>query len=105
MNNTVVIGMLCGLLGLAMFVFQQLGRVELKVEALRLRLDAIAEHLKVPPGPTVPTEVAGLLQAGRKIEAIKVYRAATGAGLAEAKAAVERMQAEVVKSPGPIIEP
>ncbi|MFO0892562.1 MAG: ribosomal protein L7/L12 [Isosphaeraceae bacterium] len=36
-------------------------------------------------------ELAALLRAGRKIEAIKLYRARTGAGLKEAKDAVERM--------------
>jgi ribosomal protein L7/L12 len=34
--------------------------------------------------------VGQLLHAGRKIEAIKVYRQLTGVGLREAKAAVER---------------
>lgn len=37
-------------------------------------------------------EVRTLLTGGRKIEAIKVYREATGAGLAEAKDAVERIE-------------
>jgi len=37
--------------------------------------------------------VLKLAQAGRKIEAIKLYRAITNAGLAEAKTAVERMAA------------
>lgn len=33
-----------------------------------------------------------LLEQGKKLEAIKLYRARTGAGLAEAKAAVEQLQ-------------
>lgn len=37
-------------------------------------------------------EVYALLQAGHKVEAIKVYREATGVGLAEAKAAVENIK-------------
>ena len=37
-------------------------------------------------------EIVSLLQAGKKINAIKAYRAATGAALPEAKAAVERME-------------
>jgi ribosomal protein L7/L12 len=37
-------------------------------------------------------ELRALLAAGRKIEAIKQYRAATGAGLAEAKNAVEALE-------------
>ncbi|MBI4025997.1 MAG: hypothetical protein HY360_13510 [Verrucomicrobia bacterium] len=42
---------------------------------------------------------AALFQ-GRKIEAIKLYRAGTGAGLADAKTAVEKLEAELrVASP------
>ena len=37
-------------------------------------------------------ELRALLAAGRKIEAIKRYRAATGAGLAKAKDAVEALE-------------
>lgn len=37
-------------------------------------------------------EVVSLLHAGQKINAIKVYREDTGASLADAKAAVERME-------------
>lgn len=36
-------------------------------------------------------EVVALVRAGKKIQAIKVYREATGVGLAEAKNAVERL--------------
>ncbi|MGY0387164.1 ribosomal protein L7/L12 [Nocardioides sp. WG-D5] len=36
-------------------------------------------------------EVVALVRAGKKIEAIKVYREATGVGLVEAKNAVERL--------------
>jgi ribosomal protein L7/L12 len=41
-------------------------------------------------------QISQLLQAGQKIEAIKLYRERTGAGLAEAKQAVEQMQVDVV---------
>jgi large subunit ribosomal protein L7/L12 len=41
--------------------------------------------------PELEAEVRALNSAGRKIEAIKRLRAATGLGLAEAKALVERM--------------
>jgi ribosomal protein L7/L12 len=41
--------------------------------------------------PPVHPTVLSLLAAGRTIEAIKVYREATGVGLAEAKAAVEQL--------------
>ena len=45
-------------------------------------------------------EVLGLLKAGKKIEAIKVYREATGFGLKESKEAVEALaKAEGVVMP------
>ena len=42
------------------------------------------------PGPDLG-EVRSLMASGRKIDAIKAYRAVTGAGLAEAKRAVEAL--------------
>ena len=48
-----------------------------------------------PIGGALPDEIAGQVRAlnaaGRKIEAIKLVRAATGLGLAEAKDLAERM--------------
>jgi ribosomal protein L7/L12 len=79
--------------------------LERTVADLRRRLDAVAAHLHLEPAVTVPPEVAGLIRAGRKIEAIKVYRTATGAGLAEAKEAVERMERETAAPPNRIIQP
>lgn len=68
--------------------------------------ESVAANAAACPGcgaPLSPTatsedlerEVRGLLDRQQKIEAIKVYREATGAGLAEAKAAVEAFQAGV----------
>lgn len=73
-------------------------------------LTRIAEHLGVGQGqPNLPTpfqqpaapvdrfdsssQVMGYLSQGKKIQAIKAYRDETGAGLAEAKQAVEDMEA------------
>jgi ribosomal protein L7/L12 len=48
------------------------------------------------------TELLDLLAKGRKIEAIKRFREATGVGLAEAKAAVERLeQGSKLSAPAP----
>lgn len=44
----------------------------------------------------VNTQVMALLKKGNKIEAIKLYRDLTNAGLAEAKQAVERMEASIL---------
>ena len=50
-----------------------------------------------PPGPAELAEanrLLDLLRQGQKIEAIKQYRQATGAGLKDSKEAVERLAAE-----------
>ncbi|MBS2535292.1 ribosomal protein L7/L12 [Catenulispora sp. NF23] len=46
------------------------------------------------PGSAIETDpqLAALIQAGKKIQAIKVYREATGAGLKDAKNAVEALE-------------
>ena len=51
-------------------------------------------------------ELRSLLQQGRKIEAIKLYREQTGAGLADAKNAIEAMQADTnLRMPLPKVAP
>ncbi|MCT2398379.1 ribosomal protein L7/L12 [Novosphingobium mangrovi (ex Huang et al. 2023)] len=44
------------------------------------------------PGPSVRAEIEAAIAEGRKIEAIKLLREATGMGLKEAKEAVEAME-------------
>ena len=69
----------------------------------RARLDYIEKQLEALfPGRYVPFAVAGvdgmppgvveLVRAGKTIAAIQEYRSATGAGLAEAKLAVESIR-------------
>jgi ribosomal protein L7/L12 len=69
---------------------QAIARVERK-------LDLIMQHLEIsdyaPAEPDPLTEVREHIRAGKKIQAIKVYRELTGVGLKEAKDAVERMEA------------
>ncbi len=77
------------------------------LEQLRMQrqLDAIMKHLGLPeppasrPGALSP-QVAALIAAGRKIEAIKLYRQETGEGLKQAKAAVEGADAAAVAATG-----
>ena len=69
---------------------RQLDRIEAKLdrllEHLELDFDADAAGLA-----TVSSGVRDLVAQGRKIEAIKLLREETGAGLAEAKAVVDRL--------------
>ncbi|GIF41621.1 ribosomal protein L7/L12 [Actinoplanes xinjiangensis] len=61
-----------------------------KLAAVERKLDLIMAHLGIrEPEPDVPGAVLQELLAGRKIQAIKEYRDATGVGLKEAKDAVE----------------
>ena len=82
--------------------------VEMRLAALEEKLDRVLAHLgldgdytggagfgtDVVPGSMTGSEaqIAALIQAGKKIQAIKVYRDVTGAGLKDAKDAVESME-------------
>lgn len=54
-----------------------------------------ASGLLPPEGAGTEEDVRRLIAAGRKIEAIKVYREIHGGGLKEAKEAVERIAGEM----------
>ncbi|MGI9604209.1 MAG: hypothetical protein ACR2QE_20185 [Acidimicrobiales bacterium] len=73
---------------------ERLTRTETRVTELERQV----AHLLAHQGVAVPdrdlTEVRNELAAGHKVDAIKAYRAATGAGLDEAKIAVEDMAAQ-----------
>jgi ribosomal protein L7/L12 len=58
------------------------------------KLDLLLKHagLQFDPFAAVTPEVMAALREGRKIEAIKLYRQATGADLAEAKEIIEEAQ-------------
>jgi ribosomal protein L7/L12 len=74
---------------------KRLTRAEVRIRDLERQVAFLLEHQGLAP-EQVPgadlTETRRHLVAGRKIDAIKAYRAATGAGLAEAKAAVENLE-------------
>jgi hypothetical protein len=69
-----------------------LSRTAARLERVERRLNLVLRHLGIDtaPGSPLSDHVKGLADdPARKIEAIKAYRDETGAGLAEAKAAVE----------------
>jgi len=61
---------------------------------LEAKLDALLKHAGIhfDPYADAPQTVIDALRRGKKIEAIKEYRTATGAGLQEAKDFVEELQ-------------
>ncbi|MEU4221040.1 hypothetical protein [Actinoplanes sp. NPDC026623] len=65
-------------------------RKTLRLASVERKLDLIMAHLEIrEPEPGIPGPVLRELLAGRKLLAIQRYREATGAGLKEAKDAVE----------------
>ncbi|RSM41219.1 hypothetical protein DMA12_24760 [Amycolatopsis balhimycina DSM 5908] len=70
---------------------RRLTRVDRRLARVERKLDAIADRLGVAVVEPELAEVTALLRQGKKIQAIKAYRESTGAGLAEARDAVERL--------------
>jgi len=68
-----------------------------RLSRMEAKLDLILSHLGLTYDPlaNVPPDVLEAVRNGEKIEAIKRYRAATGADLAEAKDRVEELEAEL----------
>ena len=67
-------------------------RTRAGLDRVERRLNLLLRHFNIDPAPGSPLSdrVKGLANdPARKIEAIKAHREETGAGLAEAKAAVE----------------
>jgi large subunit ribosomal protein L7/L12 len=67
------------------------------------QLDAIMQHLGLPDPPVsragaLSPQVAALLAAGRKIDALRLYRQETGESLRQAKAAIDHSPAVVTAS-------
>lgn len=75
--------------------YRRLVELAQKISAIEDKVDFMLRELKLdyrPPVPPEPDEVQKLLKAGRKLEAIKLYRESHDIGLAEAKAAVEQIE-------------
>ncbi|MER7399174.1 ribosomal protein L7/L12 [Streptomyces sp. NPDC000151] len=65
-------------------------RLERRLRELDRKLDLLLAHQGISDERPGMTEVDELVRRGEKVKAIKVYRQLTGAGLVEAKEAVER---------------
>jgi ribosomal protein L7/L12 len=69
----------------------RISRADKRIARVERKLDLILDHLGLGEDDPRMAEVAALRRDGKTIQAIKVYREATGVGLKEAKEAVERM--------------
>ncbi|SDY10472.1 Ribosomal protein L7/L12 C-terminal domain-containing protein [Amycolatopsis xylanica] len=70
---------------------RQVARVERRLDRTERKLDLVLAHLGITEPEAEMPEVHAYLLKGQKIQAIKAYRERTGAGLKEAKEAVERL--------------
>jgi ribosomal protein L7/L12 len=89
-----LIGLLVVLVGLTVMAASEsrARRLDRRIARLDHRLDLLMRHHGVPDDDPDLAEVAALVRAGQHIPAIRKYREATGAGLLEAKQAVDRLQ-------------
>lgn len=96
MNEVFLLGLVvAGLIVAAIVVRMTSGEHHLRaLSRLEAKLDALLKHegVQFDPYSDVPPPVLDALRRGKKIEAIKEYRAATGVGLKEAKEYVEELQ-------------
>lgn len=89
--NAVVIG---ASLVVILTVCQRIWVLERRVITLNSKLDVLLKHSRIEYDPTegLPEQVIEALKQGDKIEAVKLYKTATGASLAEAKQHIEDVQ-------------
>ena len=97
MENVLNLILLTALVGQWLALTRSSARTEQRLVDLQVRFEKLARHVGfVPdadPTPLVTDDVRMLARTpGSKIAAIKLYRQQTGAGLKEAKDAVERME-------------
>jgi hypothetical protein len=73
-------------------LIQRVMELERKVDFLMQELSLTEKYQYSQPADPVMEDIQMLVRRGNLIQAIKLYRERTGVGLAEAKAAVERMK-------------
>ncbi|MET8898179.1 hypothetical protein [Streptomyces albogriseolus] len=69
----------------------QLSRSERRVARVERKLDTVMRHLGLEEEVPRKDEILALVRDGKQVQAIKLYRDATGAGLLEAKQAVDAL--------------
>lgn len=95
MDIAAILILLVGVLITAGTIERKVERADRRTARVERKLDLVIEHLGIEPDSAVPglDEVRALVRDGKKIQAIKAYREATGAALVEAKEAVDRIEA------------
>jgi ribosomal protein L7/L12 len=94
-NEPFLLGLIVGLIAVLVVArVTSRARDVRTVPRLEAKVDALLKHhgIQFDPYADVPRAVLDALRRDKKIDAIKAYRAATGAGLKEAKDYVEEIQ-------------
>jgi hypothetical protein len=93
-----------GLAGLAVIALILLASIGVRLNGIRSRIEVLSRveakldlllkqaNIKFDPYANVPLDIVQALRAGKKIEAIKLYRQSSGVGLKEAKDFVEEVE-------------
>ncbi|GAA3385033.1 ribosomal protein L7/L12 [Cryptosporangium minutisporangium] len=114
MDYVLLVALVIAVIGLGLLTASLAGRdrrehrTARQLASVERKLDVIIAHLGIDLPREAYPEVLALLRKGEKIAAIKAYREQTGAGLKEAKDAVEHMEREPVEpapEPRPASEP
>ncbi|MGD6747767.1 ribosomal protein L7/L12 [Streptomyces sp. BH106] len=94
MDIAAILILLVGALIAVGTIERKVDRADRRAARVERKLDLVIGHLGIETGTLVPglDGVRALVRDGKKIEAIKAYREATGVGLKEAKDEVERIE-------------
>jgi hypothetical protein len=95
MSETLLLGLVAGVIAAGVIVRLASGeRQSRALSRVEAKLDALLKHegVRFDPYADLPPSVLDALHRGRKIEAIKKYRQASGVGLKEAKEYIEELQ-------------
>lgn len=88
------IGLLIGISSILIFI---IGKMKGDILRINAKLNLITQQIEIPYTATenLKQELKQLIAEGKKVEAVKIYRIATGAGLLEAKEYVDSLLKEI----------
>lgn len=75
--------------GLSLWIVSSISQMRSDIKRININLNKIAEQVGVPD--IITDELKNLILEGKKVEAIKKYRIATGVGLKEAKEYIDSL--------------
>ncbi|CAM2794313.1 ribosomal protein L7/L12 [Hathewaya histolytica] len=86
--NYITIGVIA-LAGLLLWIISSISQIRGDIQRININLNKISEQVGVPD--TITDELKSLILEGKKVEAVKKYRIATGLGLKEAKEYIDSL--------------